>query len=196
MLLGEFHTKRRNPKAGNKANLEFEGARIQLFQDLSAITLQHRRDLRPLQTLRDRHILAFPFCLQAMAGNRTAYLRTPADLHQFCDTLGIPAVNVPDWYGAFFQPEPWIPTQQDTPLDPRGNGRGVSDLLRHPHLVCRETWRQKISQELRCHLFGGGRSTEDLKHGSVSWYLLLYPLIPPYCNDLGFVIDIYTVTPD
>lgn len=43
--------------AHNHDHLEHEGACIQLFQDLSTITLQHRRDLRPLlQALRDRRI--------------------------------------------------------------------------------------------------------------------------------------------
>lgn len=75
-------------------HLEHEGARIQLFQDLSAITLQHRRDLHLLlQVLQDRRIAyrwKFPFCLQATTANCIALLRTPADLQPFCDTLGIP----------------------------------------------------------------------------------------------------------
>lgn len=103
--------------AHNHNHLEHEGARIQLFQDLSSITLQHRRDLRPrLQVLWERHIphrWKFPFCLQATAGNCTAQLRTPADLQPFCDILGIPVVCVPEWYGTFLQPEPWILTHPD-----------------------------------------------------------------------------------
>lgn len=104
--------------ARNHAHLAYEGARIQLFQDLSAITLQHRRDLCPLlKVLRDRRIpyrWKFPFCLQTTAGNRTAHLRTPSDLRPFCEALDIPMV--PDWYSAFLQAEPWIPAHpSDTP---------------------------------------------------------------------------------
>lgn len=65
--------------ARDQDHLVHEDACIQLFQDLSAITLQHRRDLRPfLQTLRDRRIpyrWKFPFCLQATVGNRAAHLK-------------------------------------------------------------------------------------------------------------------------
>lgn len=103
--------------ARNHDYLEHEGARIHLFQDLSAITLQHRGDLRPhLHALRDRRITylwKFPFCLQAATGNRTAQLRTPANLQPFCDTLGIPVVYVLDWYSTLLKPDPWIPTQPD-----------------------------------------------------------------------------------
>lgn len=114
--------------ARNHAHLEHEGARIQLFQGLSTITLQHRRDLRPLlQALRERRIpyrWKFPFCLQATNGNHTAQLRTPANLRPFCDILGMPMIPVPDWYGAFLRPEPWIPTQPgNTPRSQRSRQR-------------------------------------------------------------------------
>lgn len=86
--------------ARNHDRLEHNGAGIQLFQDLSTIAQQHRRDLRPLlQALRNRCITyrwKFPFCLQATAENHTSQLRT-TDLQPFCDTLGIPLTEVPDW---------------------------------------------------------------------------------------------------
>lgn len=101
--------------ARHHGNLEHEGVRIQLFRDLSAITLQHRRDLRPiLNVLRDRHISyrwKFSFCLQATVGNCTALLKVPANIQSFCETLGNPVIELPDWYSTFLQHEPWIPTQ-------------------------------------------------------------------------------------
>lgn len=102
--------------ARNQGQLQHEGSPIQIFQDLSAITLQHRRVLRPLlNVLRDRHIIyrwKYPFCLAATVGTRTAYLRTPMNLRNFCETLGITEVAVPEWYSTFMHPDPWISTQQ------------------------------------------------------------------------------------
>lgn len=122
MLPSEFYTKRRNPAASTQSCKPGTQGSVNpaIPRNLSSIMLKHRRDLRPLlQVLQDIRIpyhWKSPFCLQAMTGNCTALLRTPTDLQQFCDTLGIPPVSVPDWYSAFLQPDPWIPTQpEDTP---------------------------------------------------------------------------------
>lgn len=76
-------------------------AHLQIFQDLSGITLQQRRNLKPLlDVLPARGILyrwKFPFCLTATHLGRTALLKVPEDLPQFCDSLGIPLVDVPNW---------------------------------------------------------------------------------------------------
>lgn len=57
---------------------------VQIFQDLSGITLQHRRDLKPLlDVLRSKEIRykwKFPFCLAASHLGRTALLKVPEDL--------------------------------------------------------------------------------------------------------------------
>lgn len=103
--------------ARNHGQLQHEGSPIQIFQDLSAITLQHRRELRPLlNVLRNRHHIVYrwkyPFCLVVTVGDRTALLHTPIDLRAFCDTLGIPLVAVPEWYSSFMQSKPWLSTQQ------------------------------------------------------------------------------------
>lgn len=80
-------------------------ASIQIYQDLSGITLQHHRDLKLLlDTLRTKGIhykWKFPFCLSATTQGRTALLKVPEDLPHFCDTLGIHHVEVPNWHANF-----------------------------------------------------------------------------------------------
>lgn len=77
-----------------------DGSEIQIFQDLSNITLQHRRDLKLLlDVLRERNIIyrwKFPFGLLATTQGRTAFLRVPEDLQAFCDTMDIPFIEVPN----------------------------------------------------------------------------------------------------
>lgn len=91
--------------ARGRPQILHNGAQVQIYQDLSGITLQHRRDLKPLlETLRDRQIVykwKFPFCLSASTQGRTALLKVPEDLPHFCATLGIPMIHVPNWYAAF-----------------------------------------------------------------------------------------------
>lgn len=81
------------------------GTPIQIFQDLSGITLQHRRDLKPLlEILRSKGIQyrwKFPFCLSASHAGRTALLKVPEDLHAFCVAMDIPMPEVPNWYAEF-----------------------------------------------------------------------------------------------
>lgn len=82
-----------------------EGSELQIYQDLSNITLQNRRDLKPLlEVLRERAIIyrwKFPFGLFASHQGRSALLRVPEELQMFCDALCIPYVDVPDWYAEF-----------------------------------------------------------------------------------------------
>lgn len=91
-------------KACIKAPLTHNGTEICLFQDLSSITLQSRRELRPiLSVLHTKGIpyrWKFPFCLSASSQGRTALLRVPEDLSH---TLEIPLTEVPKWH-AEFQP--------------------------------------------------------------------------------------------
>lgn len=80
---------------------------VQIFQDLSGVTLKHRRELRPLlDALRAKEMTykwKFPFCLSATCQGRNAMLRVPEDLPRFCETMGIPPIAMPDWYAAFRQ---------------------------------------------------------------------------------------------
>lgn len=88
-----------------RQHITFQGADIKLYQDLSNITLQRRRELRPLlEELRSRAIVnrwKFPFGLFATSQGRTALLRVPEDVDHFFETLGIPFVHLPDWYSKF-----------------------------------------------------------------------------------------------
>lgn len=92
-------------KACDKNRLLFEGRQIQIYQDLSAITLRNRRDLRPLLEILNskgiRYKWKFPFGRFAYYQNRSALLRVPEELSAFCKQLDIPLVAVPDWYAVF-----------------------------------------------------------------------------------------------
>lgn len=89
-------------RARDRHSLLYQGAEIKLFQDLSPITLQNRRDLRPLlDLLRTKGIQyrwKFPFCLSASFQGRTANLRLPEDLPGFCEALNLPRIDISDWY--------------------------------------------------------------------------------------------------
>lgn len=115
-------------KAREKNRVLFNGNEIKLFQDLSNITLQQRRALRPiLDQLRTRGIpyrWKFPFCLSASWRGHTALLRTPDDLQSFCDTLNIPSIDVPEWYNSFMINDSWIEvTNNYTPRAQRNRDR-------------------------------------------------------------------------
>lgn len=94
--------------ARNKTPLSYNGAEVCLFQDLSTITLQCRRELCPLlEVLCMKGIpyrWKFPFCLSASFQGRTALLKVPEDLYHFCATLDSPMTEVPEWYAEFRHP--------------------------------------------------------------------------------------------
>lgn len=96
-------------------------APIQIYQDLSGITLQHRRDLKPLlDVLRERNIpykWKFPFCLSASSQGRSALLKVPEDLPHFCDQLGIPMTQVPNWYAPFRHRSIHNATERESPME-------------------------------------------------------------------------------
>lgn len=76
-------------------------AAVQLYEDLSLMTLQQRKALRPLlDVLWARAIpysWRFPFVLYASVEDRNTLLHSPADMAAFCEELGIPFVQTPDW---------------------------------------------------------------------------------------------------
>lgn len=99
-------------KARERNRVLLNGTEIKLFQDLSTITLQHRRALRSLlDQLSTRGIpykWKFPFCLSATWRGHTALLCTPDELQAFCDSLNFPLTEVPEWYSSFSISETWI----------------------------------------------------------------------------------------
>lgn len=103
--LVDFKLKEDVLKQARSQRLVHSGSPIQIYQDLLGITLQHRRDLRPLlDALRGKEIRykwKFPFCLSASHQGRTAHLKVPEDLPRFCETLGLPLISVPDWYAPY-----------------------------------------------------------------------------------------------
>lgn len=88
-------------KARDREMIQHGENTIQLYRDLSPITLQQRRALRPLlEVLRTRGIAyswSFPFALAATVDDRTVTLQSPADMDKFCDALRIPYVETPEW---------------------------------------------------------------------------------------------------
>lgn len=108
-------------KTRDKSQLEYNGCRIYIYQDLSAITLRNRKDLRPLldvlRTKGIRYRWKFPFGLSASHQGRSALLRVPEELDAFCRTLDIPYVEVPNWYAEFNISPPARHPLAEEPMD-------------------------------------------------------------------------------
>ncbi|CAH2246408.1 Hypothetical predicted protein [Pelobates cultripes] len=75
----------------------FQGAEVALFQDLSSLTLDARRALRPITAaLREKNVpyrWGFPFSLQIKHGNSWLYIRWPDDVAPTLRTLRIPHIR-------------------------------------------------------------------------------------------------------
>ncbi|CAH2283767.1 Hypothetical predicted protein [Pelobates cultripes] len=88
-------------KARLKPTWRFQGAEVALYQDLSPLTLEARRALRPVtQLLRSRNIpykWGFPFCLLARHNNEWRPLRWPDEVPAFLQGMGLPRTEVTDW---------------------------------------------------------------------------------------------------
>ena len=95
-------------KARLEEHITFNEAEIQLYQDLSPITLKNRRALRPLlEVLKTKDITyrwKFPFALQATYNGRQFTLRIPEELQKFCECLQIIPMDLPEWYAEFRLP--------------------------------------------------------------------------------------------
>lgn len=116
-------------KARNMHAIDFDGASIQLFPDLSWITLQQRRSLQPLLTLLREHDFhyhwGFPFSLTAKKDGRSTTLRYPEDLQSFCRELDIPVPPTPGWEPLPVpppRPDPWIQVTGRKRTRPRSVG--------------------------------------------------------------------------
>uniref|UniRef100_A0A8C5M280 L1 transposable element RRM domain-containing protein n=1 Tax=Leptobrachium leishanense TaxID=445787 RepID=A0A8C5M280_9ANUR len=103
--LHDFVVKEEILRAARKtATIKVDGCSVALYQDVSWITLQARRLLRPITAaLREREIRyrwGFPLALHAQKGNTTYSIITPADVPGFLMAFGLPETDVADWYGA------------------------------------------------------------------------------------------------
>lgn len=134
-------------QARSRPHLTYETATIQIFQDLSGITLQHHRDLKPLlDTLCNKGIhykWEFPFCSSTTIHGRTALLKVPEDLPHFCETLGIPQVEVPNWYANFRYAVGRMEKQQEEPMEAQET---VSLGTQAPHNVSQPSTGSKSHQ--------------------------------------------------
>lgn len=126
-------------QARGRTQILHEGHTIQIFQDLSGITLQHRRDLKPLlDTLRSKGIpykWKYPFCLSATTMGRTALLKVPEDLPHFCGAMGIPLIDVPNWYAEFRHKVARKAAPLEEPMEAQGTRyrrRRSPSAIRHP----------------------------------------------------------------
>ncbi|CAH2223937.1 Hypothetical predicted protein [Pelobates cultripes] len=76
-------------------------SQVSLYQDLSTITLDARRALRPLtRMLQERRIpykWGFPFSLQARTGNVWHIIRWPNDAPRFLTAAGLPTIQITNW---------------------------------------------------------------------------------------------------
>ncbi|XP_077327569.1 uncharacterized protein LOC143962118 [Lithobates pipiens] len=120
--LTSFHIKEDIMRQARLARVvTFRNTPVQLFPDLSWLTLQKRRILQPLlRTLQEAAIpyrWGFPISLTGKHQGKMASLRFPEDLHAFCEDLGVRPPQLPDWDLVATQPAPptlWqkVPSRQ------------------------------------------------------------------------------------
>ncbi|CAH2305453.1 Hypothetical predicted protein [Pelobates cultripes] len=88
-------------KARERPTWPYRGTQVALYNDLSPITLESRRALRPVTTaLRERDITykwGFPFALMARHRNGWISIRWPEEVLRFMEELGLPIPVVPNW---------------------------------------------------------------------------------------------------
>ena len=79
----------------------FEETRIHLLPDVSKLTLDLRRALKPLtgalQAKQIKYHWGFPFQLSASHDGKSAVFRTLGDLPKFLGTFELPMTSLPDW---------------------------------------------------------------------------------------------------
>lgn len=114
-------------KARDRGDIFIEACKIQLLSDLSKMTLDKRRALRPLLDILREHEIpyswGYPFQLQVRADGNLLCVRTPADVPEFCASLRIPAISIRDW--------PYTPLPPQRSLQ-RRRGRSPPSPQRRP----------------------------------------------------------------
>ncbi|CAH2319313.1 Hypothetical predicted protein [Pelobates cultripes] len=88
-------------KARSRPTWRFQDADVALYQDLSPLTLEARRALRPITTqLQERRInykWGYPFALLARQQNEWIPLRWPEEAPRFLQRLGLPPTEITNW---------------------------------------------------------------------------------------------------
>lgn len=106
-------------KARDRGDITLDGCQVQLLSDLSKMTLDKRRALRPLLDMLREHGIpyswGYPFQLQVRRDGSLLVVHTPADVPTFCMDLRLPSVNIRDW--------PYVPLP---PIRPAQRRRGRS----------------------------------------------------------------------
>ncbi|CAH2224136.1 Hypothetical predicted protein [Pelobates cultripes] len=81
--------------------INYMDSHVSLCHDLSPLTLDARRALKPLtgllQQKRIPYKWGFPFSLQARVDNRWLAVRWPNDVLRFLRAAGLPEIPVPNW---------------------------------------------------------------------------------------------------
>ncbi|CAH2306742.1 Hypothetical predicted protein [Pelobates cultripes] len=110
--------------------IQYGDAQISLYHDLSSLTLDARRALKPITSLlqekRIPYKWGFPFSLQAKVDNQWHILRWPNEVPRFLQAAGLPHVVVPNWI-LECPPAPDVPAETlsaATSLGPRRRGPG------------------------------------------------------------------------
>ena len=84
-----------------KPPLRYRDIELQVFSDLSKETLARRRHLKPLLELMRaqnvRYQWGFPACLIGIKGGKTARLRHPEELNEFCSKMDLTTPELPEW---------------------------------------------------------------------------------------------------
>ena len=98
----------------NRSRIEFKGTKIQLFSDLSPITLAKRRALRPVTAHLQRHQITyrwgFPFRLSVTKDGLQHSMRDLQECDSFTKSLGLPPIPEED-----LQAQPPVPRPLSTP---------------------------------------------------------------------------------
>ncbi|CAH2282025.1 Hypothetical predicted protein [Pelobates cultripes] len=99
-------------RAWDRSTWEYRRTQVALYNDLSPLTLEARRALRPMTaTLRDhiiRYKWGFPFTLLSQHQHGWASLRWPEDIPQFLEEKQ-PSTNVTNWVLGPLEQRPQLP---------------------------------------------------------------------------------------
>ncbi|CAH2305896.1 Hypothetical predicted protein [Pelobates cultripes] len=89
-------------QARDTADIMYNNSKILLLPDLAWLTLRGRRTLRPLtQALQQANIKyrwGYPFSLTATHQGAQATLTSAMETEAFTQRLGIPNIDIQDWY--------------------------------------------------------------------------------------------------